>query len=162
MAARSSTDSVDRLAAPEIPSELAARLIENPPAPAIAELENLFRRFEESRLPSRLVGVADQPFCLLVDGEKGPLAGLKGNLYWDGLEVELLWVDPRIRARGIGSHLLRKAEVFAQQKGAGIAFLKTVEAREFYQRQGYTVFGLLQDRPLGSKLYHMKKRLFPE
>lgn len=34
-----------------------------------------------------------------------------------------------------------------------------VDARPFYERIGYTVYGMLEDRPIGTVLYHMKKRL---
>jgi histone acetyltransferase (RNA polymerase elongator complex component) len=55
--------------------------------------------------------------------------------------------------------LLTEIENIARSKGAVVGFLKTVAAREFYQRNGYEVYGVLEDRPIGSKLFHMKKRL---
>jgi hypothetical protein len=32
-------------------------------------------------------------------------------------------------------------------------------AKDFYESLGYTVFGVLEDRPVGTRLLHMKKRL---
>ena len=77
----------------------------------------------------------------------------------DGVEIEILWVSEEIRGAGYGTQLVREVEKQAIAKGAGIAFLKTGEARKFYEKLGYEVFGVLEDRPIGTRLYHMKKRL---
>jgi hypothetical protein len=52
-----------------------------------------------------------------------------------------------------------EAEKYAKGNGAVVSFLKTVDAKEFYEKNGYQVYGLLEDRPIGTVLYHMKKRL---
>ncbi|WP_245584208.1 GNAT family N-acetyltransferase [Saccharospirillum impatiens] len=81
------------------------------------------------------------------------------NAYWDGLEIDTLWVDQNHRGTGLGSNLLRKAERYGMEQGAVISFLKTVEATGFYEKYDYQVFGILEDRPIGTLLYHMKKQL---
>lgn len=63
------------------------------------------------------------------------------------------------RGAGLGAELLGKAEQYGKEQGTVISFLKTVEAKIFYEKHGYQVFGVLEDRPIGSFLYHMKKRL---
>lgn len=55
--------------------------------------------------------------------------------------------------------MVLQVEDFARGKGAVVAFLKTVDAKPFYEKLGYQVFGFLGDRPIGTRLYHMKKRL---
>ena len=85
--------------------------------------------------------------------------GVEADIYWNGVEIELLWIAETHRKRGLGSQLLAEIENIARSKGAVVGFLKTVAAREFYQRNGYEVYGVLEDRPIGSKLFHMKKRL---
>ena len=85
--------------------------------------------------------------------------GLTGCVYWGGFEIELLWVTPARRGLGIGGRVLAQAEAAARDLGAGIAFLRTVRARRFYEGHGYRVFGELEDRPPGSVLLFMKKRL---
>jgi len=87
------------------------------------------------------------------------IGGICGSVYWNGLEIDTLWIDADYRGSGIGTRLLTEAEKFARDKGAVIAFFKTVEARGFYEKQGYQVYRVLEDRPIGSLLYHMKKRL---
>ena len=32
-------------------------------------------------------------------------------------------------------------------------------SKEFYEKLGYSIYGVLEDRPIGTLLYHMKKRL---
>lgn len=55
--------------------------------------------------------------------------------------------------------LLEKAEAIGASNGAVVAFLKTVDAKQFYERHGYEVYGVLENRPIGTHLYHLKKRL---
>ena len=81
------------------------------------------------------------------------------NCYWNGLEIDTLWVSESLRGNGIGSKLVNQAEQFAIENGAVISFLKTVNAKKFYEKLGYEVYGILEDRPIGTLLYHMKKRL---
>ncbi len=102
----------------------------------------------------------DKPFMYVLYGASEKfVGGILANAFWDGLEIDTLWVDEPFRGRGIGAELLEKAEDYGRAQGAVIAYLKTVEAREFYEKQGYMVFGVLEDRPVGTLLYHMKKRL---
>ena len=86
-------------------------------------------------------------------------ARANAKCFWDGLEIDVLWVDEACRRTGIGSSLLQAVEDEGRRRGAVIAYLKTVMARAFYERHGYTVFGVLEDRPIGTLLFHMKKRL---
>ena len=87
------------------------------------------------------------------------IAGLVGTIYWNGLEIDTLWVEDHYQKQGIGSKLLHQAEQLAIEHGVVVAFLKTVEAKDFYQKSGYEVYGTLEDRPIGSLLFHMKKRI---
>jgi ribosomal protein S18 acetylase RimI-like enzyme len=86
-------------------------------------------------------------------------SGINANCYWDGLEIKTLWVADELRNQGIGEKLVLRAEEFARENGAVIAWLKTLDARKFYERLGYHVYGELEDRPIGTVFYHMKKRL---
>jgi len=87
------------------------------------------------------------------------VGGIKANIYWKRLEIEALWIAEEQRGQGAGSKLLAGIEEFARSHGAAIAFLATTEGREFYEGHGYEIYGELDDRPAGSVLYHMKKRL---
>jgi len=128
------------------------------------QLDDKLYAFALERLPNLPPESADRPFMIVandveVDGEAEAVAMLRANYYWDGLEIEALWVDQNSRREGLGARLLAQAEAYAKQLGAGISFLKTVDAKAFYEKQGYEVYGILEDRPIGTLLYHMKKPL---
>lgn len=130
--------------------------------PTVDETGELHRRFD-AFLSSRFPGLADESedrkfLFSAIEGE-GFAGGITGNVYWNGLEIDTLWVEEKYRGRGVASDLLAAAESYARENDAVIAFLKTVEAKGFYERHGYQVYGVLEDRPIGTVLFHMKKRL---
>jgi len=134
-------------------------LIEVPSEKESFELSQKFQEFVNSKTPLPDES-ADKKFIINVrDSGKGLIAGILANAYWDGLEIDILWVDRSHRGAGLGAELLGKAEQYGKEQGAVISFLKTVEAKGFYEKYGYQVFGILEDRPIGTFLYHMKKRL---
>lgn len=130
-----------------------------PGASDLTDLRNRFWEYASAQIPNLSPESEDQGFLFsMLDGTR-LIGGICGNVYWNGLEIDILWVEADRRGSGIGARLLAEAENFARDKGAVIAFFKTVQAREFYENQGYQVYGILEDRPIGSTLYHMKKRL---
>ena len=66
-----------------------------------------------------------------------------------------------LRGQGYGSRLLLAAEEEARTQGCRGVFLSTFsfQARPFYERFGYEVFGELADYPAGHALYFMQKTL---
>jgi GNAT superfamily N-acetyltransferase len=130
-----------------------------PSAEDLTDLRTRFWEYASSRIPDLSPASADRGFLFSALDETRLIGGISGSVYWNGLEIDILWVDAEYRGSGIGAHLLVEAEKFARDNGAVIAFFKTVEARGFYEKQGYQVYGILEDRPIGSMLYHMKKRL---
>ena len=132
----------------------------DPDASALETVKRGMRAYEVSRLPGLPAESEDIRVAAFARDEVGAVCGgLLANVYWDGLEIEILWVAESHRGRKLGRRLVGEIEAFARRQGAVIAFLKTVDARGFYERLGYRVFGTLEDRPIGTVLYHMKKRL---
>lgn len=78
----------------------------------------------------------------------------------DNLSVDILWVDENHRGAGVGAALLRSVEAYARRQSCIIAHLETLDfqAKGFYHKQGYEVFGTLEGPP-GHKRYFMKKYL---
>lgn len=95
------------------------------------------------------------------DGAGRVTGGLLGWTQWEWLYVDKLWLPEDARGEGIGSRLLGLAEDEARARGCRGAHLSTLEyqARDFYERHGYEVFGVLDDYPPGFRRYHMKKTL---
>lgn len=103
------------------------------------------------------------PLALSVRDEAGTIVGgLIGELKWDWLYVELLWIDDAHRGAGHGEALLAMAEQTARDHGAKGVFLGTmsIQAPGFYPKLGYREYGLLENYPVtGSNLHHFMKTL---
>lgn len=88
------------------------------------------------------------------------VGGINSVLYcWKILYIDILWVNDSYRTQGIGSHLIKKVEEVAKQKGCHLIHLDTFDwqAKEFYLKHGYEIFGVLDDCPKGHKRFYMKK-----
>lgn len=135
-------------------------LINSPSPELVKELTNKFFAYSKSKFPDLPPESEDKVFMVSARSEAGDLLGaILANCYWDGLEIDTLWVSSDERGKGLGSELVSQAEAFGCRNGAVIAFLKTMDAKSFYAKLGYEVYGVLEDRPVGTLLYHMKKRL---
>jgi GNAT superfamily N-acetyltransferase len=96
----------------------------------------------------------------LRDAERRVVGGVTGFTYWDWFHILQLWVDASQQGRGLASRLLLAAEAEAVKAGCRHAYLDTFtfQARPFYEKLGYTVFGTLDDYPPGHQLFFMCKR----
>jgi GNAT superfamily N-acetyltransferase len=131
------------------------------PQPAAEELNVVY----DGLLAHNRAQVGDPGFApltiLLRDARDAVAGGLIGETYWGWLFVNVLWVREDARGRGHGSRLLRAAEAEAVERGCHAVWLDTFDfqARPFYERQGYEVFGVLEDCPMGHSRYYLKKVL---
>ena len=107
------------------------------------------------------VGARDwEPLCLsLRDADGTILGGLYGATMWRWLAIDGLSVTAELRGRGYGSRLLAAAEARAIERGCVGAWLGTFDfqARAFYERQGYEVYGALTGFPAGHTHFHLRK-----
>lgn len=89
------------------------------------------------------------------------IGGLVGTYVWGWLHIETVILTEAFRHQGIGSQLLVAAEKDAWARGYRNIFLETMsfQARPFYEKLGYTVFGVLEDFPPGHQQYFMRKSL---
>lgn len=103
----------------------------------------------------------EQPVRLVARDELGVVGGLLGSTRWKWLYVAKLWVDERGRGKGIGTELLAAAEELARTRGCTDASLDTFEyqARPFYEKLGYELFGTLDGFPPGYRQFYLRKRL---
>ena len=91
------------------------------------------------------------------------LGGLIGEIWGGWLHVKILWVDAAARSQGNGTRLLQAAEDYAVERGCFAATVEThsFQARPFYEKCCYEVFGTLEDYPPGHAKFFMRKRLAP-
>ena len=111
------------------------------------------------------VGERDyRPIVLALRAADGTVVGgLHGATMWRWLMIEGLWVAEELRGRGLGRRMLLAAEAKAVERGCHGAWLGTFDfqARPFYERLGYRVFGELPDCPIGHTHYELWKPLAP-
>lgn len=116
------------------------------------------REFNRSQIPDRHYA----PLVFTLSKADGEFAGgLVGHAAYGWLFVDLLWVADSARGKGQGRRLMLAAEEEARKLGCRNAWLDTFsfQARGFYERLGYTVFGELEDFPAGHKRYFLRKPL---
>lgn len=80
---------------------------------------------------------------------------------WNVVYVDILWVDTDYRSKGLGKSLLIELEKISKDKSVTLINLDTFDfqAKDFYVKQGYEVFGVLDDCPQGHTRYYLKKYL---
>jgi GNAT superfamily N-acetyltransferase len=98
----------------------------------------------------------------IADQDGSVIAGCVGYLsQWGCLYVDDLWVEEKYRKQGLGSVLLQTVEDAARKRGCYLSYLDTgdFQAKPFYLKHGYTLYGTIQDHPVGHEDYVMFKRL---
>jgi len=132
-------------------------------------LENLsivnqgLHAFNLAQLGEEIISIYFKVLVIAKDQEGSIIGGIHGELYWEWLHIDTLWVDEQYREQGIGSDLLKQIEASAVSKGFYGCHLETTDfqAMEFYRKNGYEIFGELDGKPKGHTWFYMKKRLSP-
>lgn len=105
---------------------------------------------------------AEQKLAVTASDATGTVVGgMLGRTDHGWLYVGWLWVHDSARGHGVGTRVMQLAEARARERGCHNAHLTTLEfqARTFYERLGYEVFGVLEDYPRPHKRFFMRKRL---
>lgn len=89
------------------------------------------------------------------------IAGIGGWTWADACEVTQLWVDEKMRGKGIGKMLLTIAEKEAKDKGCFTILIKTYsfQAPEFYIKHGFVIGHIINDFPRGYQYYTLIKKI---
>ena len=107
--------------------------------------------------------IDEVPMDLYAYDDAGELVGGVVAATWGGwLAIDLLWVREDQRGSGLGSDLLDRIEARARDERGCIGVrLDTwgFQAKPFYEKQGYELFGVLEDHPPGETEYQLFKRL---
>lgn len=143
-------------------------------ADPISEVQILFEPSLENEARDRVADAIDQynmaatalpewfPVNFMLRDGNGEIAGAALGYVWGGwLQITQLWVDESLRGQGYGSRLLAEAEAYGRSRGATGAALEThsFQARPFYERYGYRLFGTLEDNPIGHSKFFLRKDL---
>ena len=90
------------------------------------------------------------------------IAGIIARMYcWNVVYIDSLWVDDLYKNQHIGTRMLQQVESVSKKMGAYLIHLDTFDfqARDFYEKHGYTVFGKLDDCPRHHCRYFLRKDL---
>lgn len=139
-------------------SRLRLRLRETDPAGVESELRGRLYAFNAER-----TGV-DDGRLLVVDlrDERDRLVGGLFGWTWGGTAfVDLLYVDPDQRGRGLGRALMSAAEDEARERGCHQLVLAThdFQAPAFYAKLGFAEVGRFVDYPRGGYQVQLAKQL---
>jgi GNAT superfamily N-acetyltransferase len=93
-----------------------------------------------------------------------PKTGLWGRSLWGSLYIDIMFVPEPLRRSGIGMSLLRQAEQEAMRRGCREMWTDTYafQARSFYEKAGFTVFGHLDGPAPIFPRFFLRKKLGPE
>lgn len=118
--------------------------------------------FKFNRAKLALDGVTEVSKNYIVKDKGKIIAGIQSRLYFgECFNIDIIFVDEQYRKKRIGSALLKKIEQEAKALGAKLIHLDTFDfqAKDFYVKAGYEVFGVLDHCPTGHKRYFLKKNL---
>jgi GNAT superfamily N-acetyltransferase len=110
----------------------------------------------------RLGPANDQPVKFVArDADGNVVGGLLGHTRWRWMYIAKLWIDESARGEGLGKRLMDAAEDLARSRGCSDVSLDTFDfqARPFYEKLGYELFGTLEGFPPGSRQYYLRKKL---
>jgi GNAT superfamily N-acetyltransferase len=139
-------------------SALKLELDENPTAEDLRTVIDGVRSFNRAMVgqgPPRAVA------CFLKDANGKIVGGALGDLWGRSVHIGGMWVDGPYRGKGHGAALLTAVENYAAAQGQTLCYLETTsfQARPFYEKLGYSVFGELPGIDEGCTLFFLKKAL---
>ena len=95
---------------------------------------------------------------------RGKLIGaIEGGIWYGWMTIKYVWIDEASRRAGLGRRLMARAEAEAIRQGCIGIWLDTFsfQARPFYEKLGFRLFGTIDDFPPGHKRFFLQKRLKP-
>ncbi|MBN1646550.1 MAG: GNAT family N-acetyltransferase [Spirochaetales bacterium] len=89
------------------------------------------------------------------------VGGITGNLFWNYLYIDMMWIDERHRGNGLGRKLIAAVEKLSIKNGIRRSHLCTAsfQSLDFYKKCGYKIIGQLDDMPAGETEYFLYKKL---
>lgn len=101
-----------------------------------------------------------EPFAFFIRNEDNAIkGGCNGNIGYNWLYIDQLWVDESYRGKGYGTRLMQAAEKLGLEKKCLYAAVNTAswEALDFYKKLGYRVELERDGLPRDSSFYFLRK-----
>jgi GNAT superfamily N-acetyltransferase len=101
----------------------------------------------------------DVQYVVLADGQF--IGGIYGNIQYDFLFINILFVDENYRGQNIATKLMELIEEEANRRDVYNIYITTFEfqALDFYKKHGYKIVMIIDDYPVGYKEYTVYKKL---
>ena len=102
-----------------------------------------------------------QPVAILIRTGGVTTGGLSGRTGYGWMFIDYLVVPDDLRGAGVGTRLMQAAERIARDRGCTGIWLDTFsfQARGFYEKLGFSVFGTIDDYPPDHQRFFLSKRL---
>ncbi|MFU2017935.1 GNAT family N-acetyltransferase [Peribacillus butanolivorans] len=118
-------------------------------------------RFNLKHFPKDLGGRYEE-ICLFLKDDNGTVrGGILSEICWNWLEIHTFMIDEEIRKSGYGTKVLLEPEKIALEKECDFIKVDTLsfQALDFYKKNGYQVFGSIDNVGREFKHYYLKKEL---
>ncbi|MEN4696438.1 GNAT family N-acetyltransferase [Pantoea agglomerans] len=98
---------------------------------------------------------------ILYDDQKNIQGGLLAHTWCGTLDIHYLWIDDPWRLQGTGRQLMMAAEEEARNRHCHMSVVDTLsfQARGFYEKLGYRVYGEQEGYAQRFARYYLAKRL---
>jgi GNAT superfamily N-acetyltransferase len=150
------TEGLEEMARPAAGASLSITI---PDAPTHGHFKAIFHALDKFNAPT--VGYANfAPLAVLIHDAAGAVTGgLWGWTVYSWLCINMLIVPEALRGHGIGTALVRAAETEARSRGCIGMQVDTFafQAQPFYERLGFTVFGVQPNFPPGHSCVFLRK-----
>ncbi len=104
-----------------------------------------------------------QELSYSIKNQQGVIIGgiIAKSYCWGMVFIDILWVNDHYRGQGLGTVLLKKIEEDAIANNCTLLHLDTFDfqAKDFYLKNGFEIFGVLDNCPPNHKRYYLKKSL---
>lgn len=134
---------------------------ENPTKENLKTISEGIKSYNQKFLPDAVVFEKDTKFAVFAKSDSGEVqGGIRAVAFWNYCIIELLWLSENMRGLGIGRKLMEAAESYAAKQGFQYIRTETLsfQARPFYEKLGFNVYGELPDYPEGHTTYCLVKK----
>ena len=134
-------------------------LVEDAPPPA--DLALLEDRVAQAAIDAAGLGDDDEFGIFVRDDDGRVVAGISGIVWGGCCELQAMWVDERLRGRGLARSLMAGAEAEARRRGCTLVQFRAYDllAPGLYERLGYDTVGVIEGCPAGSTARWYRKDL---